>query len=47
VWYERPVQMPRTQYATSGDVQLAYQVLGEGDRDLVLGLDWASHLEVL
>jgi class 3 adenylate cyclase len=41
------VAPPRTQYARSGDVQLAYQVLGEGDRDLVLVLDWASHLEVL
>ena len=38
---------PRTQYARSGEVQLAYQVFGEGDRDLVLVLDWASHLEAL
>ena len=39
--------MPRTLYARSGDVHLAYQVIGEGQRDLVLSLDWASHLEVL
>jgi class 3 adenylate cyclase/pimeloyl-ACP methyl ester carboxylesterase len=38
---------PRTHYVTSGDVQLAYQVFGQGDRDLVLVFDWASHLEVL
>ena len=38
---------PRTQYAQSGGVELAYQVFGAGERDLVLVLDWASHLEVL
>ena len=38
---------PRTQYVTSGDVQLAYQVFGEGERDLVLVIDWVSHLEVV
>ncbi len=38
---------PTTQYARSGDVHLAYQVIGEGPRDVVLSLDWASHLEVL
>ncbi len=38
---------PRTQYARSGDIYLAYQVFGDGDRDIVLVLDWASHLEAL
>jgi class 3 adenylate cyclase/alpha-beta hydrolase superfamily lysophospholipase len=38
---------PRTQYARSGDVHIAYQVIGDGDRDIVLVLDWASHLEAL
>jgi class 3 adenylate cyclase len=38
---------PRTRYARSGEVHLAYQVLGDGPRDLVIVLDWASHLEVL
>ena len=38
---------PRTLYARSGDVQLAYQVIGEGARDVVLVLDWASHLEAV
>jgi pimeloyl-ACP methyl ester carboxylesterase len=41
------VAAPATQYAPSGDVHLAYQVIGDGPRDLVLSLDWASHLEVL
>src|SRR5919201_6227366 len=38
---------PRTLYARSGDVHLAYQVIGDGPRDVVFALDWASHLEVL
>jgi class 3 adenylate cyclase/alpha-beta hydrolase superfamily lysophospholipase len=38
---------PRTLYARSGEVHLAYQVIGEGPRDIVLVLDWASHLEAL
>jgi class 3 adenylate cyclase len=41
------VLTPRTQYARSGDVYLAYQVIGDGAYDVVLVLDWASHLEVL
>jgi class 3 adenylate cyclase len=41
------VALARTQYARSGDADIAYQVLGDGARDLVLVLDWASHLEVL
>jgi class 3 adenylate cyclase len=41
------VAAPDTQYAHSGDVHLAYQVIGDGPRDLVFSLDWASHLEVL
>jgi class 3 adenylate cyclase len=38
---------PRTLYAKSGDVHLAYQAIGEGPRDVVLVLDWASHLEAV
>jgi class 3 adenylate cyclase len=38
---------PRTLYTRSGDVELAYQVLGDAPRDIVLILDWASHLEAL
>jgi class 3 adenylate cyclase/pimeloyl-ACP methyl ester carboxylesterase len=41
------VAAPTTRYARSGDVHLAYQVVGDGPRDVVLALDWASHLEVL
>jgi class 3 adenylate cyclase/pimeloyl-ACP methyl ester carboxylesterase len=37
----------RTLYARSGEVHLAYQVIGDGPRDIVLVLDWASHLEAL
>jgi class 3 adenylate cyclase len=41
------VPAPRTLYAKSGDVHLAYQAIGEGERDVVLVLDWASHLEAV
>jgi class 3 adenylate cyclase len=34
------------QYAQSGDVHIAYQVVGDGDLDLVLVQGFASHLDV-
>ncbi len=39
--------MARTQYAGSGNVDIAYQVIGEGSHDIVLAFDWASHLETM
>ena len=36
---------PETRYARSGDVNIAYQVTGEGPIDLVLVAGWVSHLE--
>ena len=38
-------EIPQTQYARSGDVNIAYQVLGEGPLDLVFVMGWVSHLE--
>lgn len=35
-----------TRYADSGGVNIAYQVLGDGPRDLVLVPGWASNIEV-
>jgi pimeloyl-ACP methyl ester carboxylesterase len=37
--------MPTTKYAKSADVHIAYQVVGEGDRTLVLVPGWVSHIE--
>src|SRR5918996_1907578 len=37
---------PSTQYATSGDASIAYQVVGDGPIDLVLVLGFATHLEL-
>jgi eukaryotic-like serine/threonine-protein kinase len=37
---------PVTRYARSGDVGLAYQVIGNGAMDLVLVTGWLTHLEV-
>lgn len=36
---------PETKYARSGEVHIAYQVVGEGPADLVLVPGWISHLE--
>lgn len=36
---------PQTRYTRSGDVNIAYQVLGSGPRDLVFVMGWVSHLE--
>jgi pimeloyl-ACP methyl ester carboxylesterase/DNA-binding winged helix-turn-helix (wHTH) protein len=36
---------PETRYARSGDVDIAYQVIGEGPFDLVFVMGWLSHLE--
>jgi class 3 adenylate cyclase len=36
---------PKTRYAKSGDVHIAYQMLGNGDRDLILVPGFISHVE--
>ncbi len=38
-------ERPRTRYARSGDVSIAYQVVGDGPRDLVFVSGWVSHVE--
>jgi len=40
------VTPPPTHYARSGDVSIAYQVVGDGPLDLVLILGFATHLEL-
>jgi pimeloyl-ACP methyl ester carboxylesterase/DNA-binding CsgD family transcriptional regulator len=40
------VARPATQYAKSGPVSIAFQVLGEGPKDLVLVPGFVSHVEV-
>jgi pimeloyl-ACP methyl ester carboxylesterase len=37
---------PQTRYAKSGDVSIAYQVVGEGPRDLVVVPGWISNIEL-
>jgi pimeloyl-ACP methyl ester carboxylesterase len=36
---------PETRYVQNGDVNIAYQVIGEGDIDIVFVMGWISHLE--
>ena len=38
---------PKTHYARSGDVNIAYQVLGKGPRDLVMAFGFVSNIEVI
>ncbi len=38
---------PKTHYARSGDVSIAYQVLGEGPSDLVMVFGYVSNIEVI
>ncbi len=40
------MDMPETRYARSGDVNIAYQVVGEGPLDLVLVPGFISHLDL-
>ena len=41
----KPITRPETNYARSGDVNIAYQVIGDGPLDLVFVMGWVSHLE--
>ena len=44
----RPAHGPRTRYAQTGDgIHIAYQVLGEGERDIVFVPGLMSHLDLL
>jgi class 3 adenylate cyclase len=38
---------PETRYASSGDVGIAYQVIGAGEFDLVVAFPYLSHLDLL
>jgi len=37
---------PETRYANSGEIGIAYQVIGEGETDLVLAFPFMSHLDL-
>lgn len=37
---------PTTRYARSGEVNIAYQVLGDGPVDLVVAVGWVTHLDL-
>jgi DNA-binding winged helix-turn-helix (wHTH) protein/pimeloyl-ACP methyl ester carboxylesterase/class 3 adenylate cyclase len=39
------MRVPETKYAQSGDVNIAYQTLGNAPLDLVFVMGWVSHLE--
>jgi pimeloyl-ACP methyl ester carboxylesterase/DNA-binding winged helix-turn-helix (wHTH) protein len=39
-------EVPRTRYARSGNLNIAYQVVGDGPIDVVFVMGWVSHLEM-
>ncbi len=39
-------ERPKTRYAKSGEISIAYQVVGDGPRDLVFVPGWVSNIEV-
>jgi pimeloyl-ACP methyl ester carboxylesterase/DNA-binding winged helix-turn-helix (wHTH) protein/class 3 adenylate cyclase len=39
------MQTPETRYVQNGDVNIAYQVVGDGPVDIVFVMGWVSHLE--
>jgi hypothetical protein len=41
------MDMPETRYARSGDVSIAYQVVGDGPFDVVIAPGSVSHVELL
>ncbi|HEX2059463.1 MAG TPA: alpha/beta fold hydrolase [Thermoanaerobaculia bacterium] len=43
---EEARRAPETRYARSGDVNIAYQIAGDGAVDLVFVMGWVSHLEL-
>lgn len=40
------MQAPRTHYAKSGEVSIAYQVFGEGPVTIVYAPGWISHVDI-
>jgi pimeloyl-ACP methyl ester carboxylesterase/DNA-binding winged helix-turn-helix (wHTH) protein len=40
-----PRHKPETRYARNGDVNIAYQIVGDGPIDIVFVMGWISHLE--
>src|SRR5687767_1623415 len=43
--FAEQIKPPETMYARSGDVNIAYQVIGDAPLDLVFVMGWVSHLE--
>jgi class 3 adenylate cyclase len=41
------MKRPETRYARSGDIGIAYQVVGEGEMDLVIAFPFISHLDLI
>jgi hypothetical protein len=47
-WGTRPmdgIELPTTRHALSGDVSIAYQVMGDGPVDIIMVPGFMSHIE--
>lgn len=42
---ETTIDIPEVRYTRSGDVNIAYQIVGSGEIDLVFVMGWVSHLD--
>ena len=42
---ETTIEVPEVRYARSGDINIAYQIVGTGNIDLVFVMGWVSHLD--
>ncbi len=40
-----PIYIPETHYVQNGDINIAYQIVGSSDLDIVFVMGWVSHLE--
>jgi class 3 adenylate cyclase len=47
LYYRFVGETPRTRFARNGDVHIAFQVVGEGDLDLLLVDTWVHHVEAV
>lgn len=46
-YVDKVIRQPKTQYARSGDISIAYKVIGDGPRDVVLVPGYLSHVELI
>jgi pimeloyl-ACP methyl ester carboxylesterase len=46
-YFEIVIRQPRTEYARSGDISIAYKVVGDGPLDVILVPGYLAHVELV